>query len=313
MSHSLYTYEIEDNEFISKYQQENDDFRQFVEFVSDYNEEVIEVNKKSNLVLTKTAQMKNDINMLQTPSLIIKKQNIVFNNGRILKKRGLNSNFNLKTSNTTKLSLNSLKQVMKNGCNFLTNSANSILPNSLSPINNHSKEHTNKFVLSKGIISLNNKFHRNNIIDDNLSESPLKQIHHRLLTPLLIDSSFDPKKILTKEFDIFELKNLIGTENVLPLIGKTILDAFGINHTMLNISKLDSFLQKVSNSYNINVPYHNSIHGSDVTQTISLFFLNSNAEELCATSMLNILSIFIAALGHDLGHPGLTNNYQINS
>ena len=191
MSHSLYTYEIEDNEFISKYQQENDEFRQFVEFVSDYNEEVIEVNKKSNLVLTKTAQMKNDINMLQTPSLIIKKQNIVFNNGRILKKRSLNSNFNLKTSNTTKLSLNSLKQVMKNGCNFLTNSANSILPNSLSPINNHSKEHTNKFVLSKGIISLNNKFHRNNIIDDNLSESPLKQIHHRLLTPLLIDSSFD--------------------------------------------------------------------------------------------------------------------------
>ena len=82
---------------------------------------------------------------------------------------------------------------------------------------------------------------------------------------------------------------------------------------MLNISKLDSFLQKVSNSYNINVPYHNSIHGSDVTQTISLFFLNSNAEELCATSMLDILSIFIAALGHDLGHPGLTNNYQINS
>ena len=105
MSHSLYTYEIEDNEFISKYQQENDDFRQFVEFVSDYNEEVIEVNKKSNLVLTKTAQMKNDINMLQTPSLIIKKQNIVFNNGRILKKRSLNSNFNLKTSMNNKVNI----------------------------------------------------------------------------------------------------------------------------------------------------------------------------------------------------------------
>ena len=205
---------------------------------------------------------------------------------------------------------------MKNGCNFLTNSANSILPNSLSPLNNHSKEH-NKFVLSKAIVSLKNKFHRssnsNNIIDDNLSESPLKQIHHRLLTPLLIDSSFEPKKILTKEFNIFKLKSLIGTENVLPLIGKTILDAFGINDTMINISKLDSFLQKISNSYNINVPYHNSIHGSNVTQTILLFFLNSNAEELCATSMLDILSIFIAALGHDLGHPGLTNNYQINS
>ena len=31
------------------------------------------------------------------------------------------------------------------------------------------------------------------------------------------------------------------------------------------------------------------------------------------TTVLDLLSIFIAALGHDIGHPGLTNNFQINA
>ena len=119
-THSLYTYEFEDNELISKYQQENPDFKQFIEFVSDYNEEVIEVNKKNNLLLSKTAQMKNDLNLLRTPSLKIKKHNIVFSKG-VSRKKTSGNNVNLKTntscstSSNTKLSLNSLKQVMKSG------------------------------------------------------------------------------------------------------------------------------------------------------------------------------------------------------
>ncbi len=50
-----------------------------------------------------------------------------------------------------------------------------------------------------------------------------------------------------------------------------------------------------------------------MTQTICLFFLNSNIEEVCQTKVLDLLSIIIAALGHDIGHPGLTNNFQINA
>ena len=334
-SHSLYTYEFEDNELISKYQNENPDFKQFIEFVTDYNEEVIEVNKKNNILLSKTVQMKND---LATPSLKIKKQNLVFGKSR---KKYSGNNINLKTagtistcstSNNTKLSLSSLKQVMKNGglysCSNKTNKSVNFYSNNIN------KEHRNKFGLSKSInISSNNGniVNRNsNPNQEHLSDSPIKQMHQRFHTPgsnetklqkyssiylegILAKSGFDPKKILSKDFDIFELKSLVGHENVLPLMGKTILDAFGINDKMINTSKLDPFLISLSNSYYTSVLYHNSIHGADVTQTISLFFLNSNAEEVCATSMLDILSILIAALGHDIGHPGLTNNFQINS
>jgi hypothetical protein len=131
---------------------------------------------------------------------------------------------------------------------------------------------------------------------------------------ILSKSNFDPKLILEKDFNIFELKKLIGHENVLPLMGKTILDAFGlINDKIISTKKLNAFLISVSNQYFISTLYHNSMHGADITQTISLFFLNSNAEQVCDTNVLDLLSIIIAALGHDIGHPGLTNGFQINA
>ena len=53
---------------------------------------------------------------------------------------------------------------------------------------------------------------------------------------------------------------------------------------------------------------------TDITQTtISLFFLNSNAEQIYDINVLDLLSIIIAVLGHDIGHPGLTNGFQINA
>jgi hypothetical protein len=76
---------------------------------------------------------------------------------------------------------------------------------------------------------------------------------------------------------------------------------------------LDSFLKTVSNNYISSVLYHNSLHGADVTQTVSLYFINSNAEEILDTKVIDILSIIISSIGHDIGHPGLTNNFQINA
>ena len=62
-------------------------------------------------------------------------------------------------------------------------------------------------------------------------------------------------------------------------MGKFILEEFGLNNDkIIQTSKLESFLINVSNQYYTTVQYHNSIHGVDVTQTICLFFLNSNIE-----------------------------------
>jgi hypothetical protein len=45
-SHSLYAYELKEKELINKLTKENADFKNFVDFVSKYNEQVIEMNKK---------------------------------------------------------------------------------------------------------------------------------------------------------------------------------------------------------------------------------------------------------------------------
>ena len=44
-----------------------------------------------------------------------------------------------------------------------------------------------------------------------------------------------------------------------------------------------------------------------------MYFLNSNAKDICNFDHIDLVSIFIASLGHDIAHPGLTNAFQINS
>ena len=66
-------------------------------------------------------------------------------------------------------------------------------------------------------------------------------------------------------------------------------------------------------TYYQNVPYHNAIHGADVTQTVAMFIINSNLEEKAFTNVNDIVSIITACLGHDVGHPGLNNNFHMNA
>ena len=39
---------------------------------------------------------------------------------------------------------------------------------------------------------------------------------------------FNPKLIMEKEFNIFDLEKRVGHKNVLPIMGRTMLDAFGL-------------------------------------------------------------------------------------
>ena len=350
-NHSLYTYEISDNSLLSKCLTENEDFHQFISFVSDYNEKVIEINKTSDMLLSKSAQMQTELtaNYLLMPSISVKKS-LLSKPRKCRSKNKTQTNKPLQainshmTNNITsspslglKLPINSFKLMTRNSnLNGVNNS------NTTSNINNTSSSSsklTRKGIgcISKSpLLNSNNnyikqyfsfsKFQNQNAHNNNSpsrkrfhtptsseTKSKLQQYPFLPIEATLITSNYDTKRILSKDFNIFELKSLIGHHNVLPLVGRTILESFGINDTMINTSKLDSFLISVSNSYYISTLYHNSIHGADVTQTITLFFLNSNAESLCSTNMLDILSILIAALGHDIGHPGYTNSFQINS
>jgi hypothetical protein len=153
--------------------------------------------------------------------------------------------------------------------------------------------------------------------NNNKSEQQQPENNKQEKIPLnvLIDKYFDDMKMITdKDFDIFEFKEKVGYINVLPLMCHCILKTLGLlDNRIITVTKVESFLNSVNENYKETTLYHNSLHGADVTQSLCVYFLNSNAEEICESNVLDLLGIIVSAMGHDLGHPGLTNNFHINA
>jgi 3',5'-cyclic-nucleotide phosphodiesterase len=73
---------------------------------------------------------------------------------------------------------------------------------------------------------------------------------------------------------------------------------------------LCSFFRTVEADYLSN-PYHNNTHAADVLQTLNTMLQLGGKEY--ASSPLDLFSILVAAVIHDVRHPGLNNNFQINT
>ena len=75
-SHSLYSYELKDQDYLNQMSEENADFKQFVEFVNSYNDKVIQVNEKNNIIEGKSFS-KSSLNLKRTnPSKNIENEEI---------------------------------------------------------------------------------------------------------------------------------------------------------------------------------------------------------------------------------------------
>ena len=447
-SHSLYAYELKEKDLISKLSKENKNFKQFVDFVSEYNEQVIEMNKKNVFWGARTIDYANEL--LQKPSIKLRKQlnnskrhhtptksekkikfvkasdknennsilknkkskkdseSIIINNNSKTKNEKYNtitskigkkmncfnkSGKNLRNMNKINISgkilypeniLKKKSEIIKQPRTFFIDINKLDTPRKIendvinSSINKDSNKHLTRCVTNSTMLNTSsnkdlkksltkscvlntssnnnlNKYLNNSsqnsttskkkddsyyiINDENLDNFNFKDLRKirksvkinkaRLdlkfnsnfntisllnLQGELNEANFNVKLIMEKEFNIFELEKIVGHKNVLPIMGRTMLDSFGlIDEKIMPIDKLDPFLISVTNQYLTSTLYHNSLHGADITQTICLFFNNSNAEEVCHAQVIDLLSIIIAALGHDIGHPGLTNTFQINS
>ena len=388
-SRMLYSYEIKEKDYIEEMSKNDPDLKQFVDFVRQYNEQMIEMKKKNNYINNE---------LLQKPSFKLKRQTktnqnlylsnkrldhrdieakkkivincvnkdlnsfprnktpkVLINNGGISEKNSnhkhnsikpFEKNYNLFESpiiinNKTKVNIglfsnyenNSINKFNKNSRYSVINSLN-LLGHISSSISNdlHNSSINKSIKRANKFLNLNNetKLIQNYKMFKKPSKSFMqhKKINEResfgyetlnrnssiYIDHLLKINNYDLKQILDKEFDIFELKQIVGQNNVLPVMGGVILEAFGLkNEKIINVNKLEAFLNSVSSQYLPTTLYHNNMHGADVCQSVCLYFLNSNAEKILQTTVLDLLSILIASLGHDLGHPGLNNNFHINA
>ncbi len=273
------------------------------------NQKFIEIN--TNIIPNLNLYLKNN-----------NTENNFMNNNKNKVNSGLYSNYNSFNGNkvqnnsrnkkvTTLLKPFSSYLTNENNGNNGNNNNNGSTMNYLNKINKFLNKNTKKINSNPKITiqtQLSNSNHKTSDFDS------LEKYSYIYIDHLLKQYNFDTKRITEKEFNIFELKKIVGQSNVLPLMGRVILETFGLkNDKIINVNKLDTFLYAVNSQYLNTTLYHNNMHGADVTQTISLFFLNSNAEKMFQTTVMDLLSIFIAALGHDIGHPGLTNNFHVNA
>ena len=65
------------------------------------------------------------------------------------------------------------------------------------------------------------------------------------------------------------------------------------------------------NALPFQVPYHNNLHAADVTQSVH-YLLNTPALETVFKPLEILAAIFAGAI-HDVDHPGVTNQFLINT
>jgi 3'5'-cyclic nucleotide phosphodiesterase len=110
----------------------------------------------------------------------------------------------------------------------------------------------------------------------------------------------------TWEFDVLSLTN----EELLAM-PSSLFHMYGLfDEFSIEADKFSSFLLAVSGAYQ-NLPYHNFRHGCDVLHSTYLFTLKSHLHK--AFSKLEILSLLLSAIGHDIGHLGLNNAYLVKT
>jgi len=135
---------------------------------------------------------------------------------------------------------------------------------------------------------------------DNDSEKDLNEIN------------LDTFNINDKDFDIFEFDKKVGKENTLSLIGNYIFKYFSFEE-ILNQTKYKNWCQKISEGYNRNNSYHTHLHAADIVHTSFIYFKEGLINEIIKLDKSSICALFLSCICHDYKHPGLNNNYLMET
>ena len=118
--------------------------------------------------------------------------------------------------------------------------------------------------------------------------------------------------IESEKFNIFEFEKKIGKKNILPVTSIYIFN----HHELFDLipyEKFEHFAYEISQGYHRENPYHTDLHAADMLQSIFVYNIHSNLEDTLDLSEIDLISIFVSAIIHDYGHPGLNNNYLIRT
>ncbi|KAL1130495.1 hypothetical protein AAG570_011743 [Ranatra chinensis] len=110
-------------------------------------------------------------------------------------------------------------------------------------------------------------------------------------------------------FNAFTLDTATGGRS-LPVLCVHLFHWYGLmDHFNLDVVRIWKFFSLVEEGYHSTNPYHNAIHATDVTQAMHCFLQEEKIRE--HLTPLEIMSALIAAVTHDLDHPGVNQPFLI--
>uniref|UniRef100_A0A1B6CZC8 Phosphodiesterase n=1 Tax=Clastoptera arizonana TaxID=38151 RepID=A0A1B6CZC8_9HEMI len=111
--------------------------------------------------------------------------------------------------------------------------------------------------------------------------------------------------------DIFRISELSNNRPLTAVAYSAFQSRELLKTFMIPAKTFIQFMMTLEDHYVKDNPFHNSTHAADVTQSTNVL-LNSPALESVFTP-LEIMAALFAATVHDVDHPGLTNQFLINS
>ncbi|XP_043207362.1 cAMP-specific 3',5'-cyclic phosphodiesterase, isoforms N/G-like isoform X6 [Amphibalanus amphitrite] len=111
--------------------------------------------------------------------------------------------------------------------------------------------------------------------------------------------------------DIFRITDLSGGRPLTCVMYSIFVERDLLKTFKMCPKTFITFMMTLEDHYLKDAPYHNRVHAADVVQSTNVL-LNSPALESVFTS-LEVLSALFASAIHDVDHPGLTNQFLINT
>ncbi|GIL58431.1 hypothetical protein Vafri_13570 [Volvox africanus] len=111
------------------------------------------------------------------------------------------------------------------------------------------------------------------------------------------------------QFDAWRLRD-VTNGHPLSALGFYLIHRAGLIEKLnLKPSALARLLRHIEAGYNDN-PYHNATHAADVLQTLHVIIHGAQLH-VHYVDYLGLLAAYFAAIVHDYGHPGLTNDFLV--
>uniref|UniRef100_A0A4W4GBC3 Phosphodiesterase n=1 Tax=Electrophorus electricus TaxID=8005 RepID=A0A4W4GBC3_ELEEL len=113
------------------------------------------------------------------------------------------------------------------------------------------------------------------------------------------------------KFNIFRVAELSNNQPLSCIMYSIFQERDLLKTFRIPVDTLVSYVMTLEDHYHSNVAYHNSLHAADVTQSIHVL-LSTPALDAVFTDLEVLAALFAAAI-HDVDHPGVSNQFLINT